>query len=143
MGDLDKAAEAWENATIGISEPNIAMYYNDPQADMIFYQGLASRKSGREAEARSRFNKILKYGEKQLFVPFKMDYFAVSLPDLLIFEQDLQKQHEQHCQYLMALGHAGLGDDTKAKAGFDKILAEDPYHTDAIIHKKMVGKTLA
>ncbi len=138
LGEQEKATEAWEAAAVGLSEPGAAMYYNDQQPDKIFYQGLALRKLGKEPEARSRFNKLLKYGEKQLFVPFKMDYFAVSLPDLLIFEEDLQKRHEQHCHYLMALGHLGLENKSKAKAEFEKVLFDDLYHIGALVNQKLL-----
>jgi len=140
LGDKEKATKAWEDAAIGLSEPGAAMYYNDQQPDKIFYQGLALLKLGRDADARSRFNKLLKYGEKQLFVPFKMDYFAVSLPDLLIFEEDLQKRHEQHCYYMMALGHLGLGNNSKAIAEFDKVLSNDACHIGAIINKRLISE---
>ncbi len=137
LGDQENAIIAWEAASLGISEPALAMYYNDQQPDKIFYQGLALKKLGREDEARSRFNKLLKVGEKQLFVPFKMDYFAVSLPDLLIFEEDLQIRHEQFCKYMMALGNLGLGMGNKAKALYDEILADTHYHIGAFVHGKM------
>jgi len=137
LGEQEKAIAAWEKATIGLSEPTAAMYYNDQQPDKIFYQGLALIKLGRQDEANSRFNKLLKYGEKQLFVPFKMDYFAVSLPDLLIFEEDLQKRHEQHCHYLMALGLWGLGNKQKAQKEFEMILAENKYHVGALVNIKL------
>ncbi len=139
MGKEVKAREAWEKAAIGLSEPSAAMYYNDQQPDKIFYQGLALRKLGRETEARSRFNKLLRYGEKQLFVPFKMDYFAVSLPDLLIFEDDLQAGHEQYCHYLIGLGNLGLQKKEKAVKEFDAILKKDPYHLGALIHLALVS----
>jgi len=135
LGETEKAKQAWEAASIGLSEPTAAMYYNDQQPDKIFYQGLAMLKLGRNNQANSRFNKLLKFGEKQLFVPFKMDYFAVSLPDLLIFEEDLQKRHEQHCHYLMALGYLGLGKKEKAQKEFAIILKEDSYHIGALLHK--------
>jgi len=137
MAKKEKAVEAWEEASVGLSEPTSAMYYNDQQPDKIFYQGLALQKLGRNDEANSRFNKLLKHGEKQLFVPFKMDYFAVSLPDLLIFEEDLQVRHELHCRYLMGLGHLGLGHRQKAISEFEIILSKDAYHIGAIIHLKM------
>lgn len=140
LGKKDEAVNAWQNASIGLSEPTAAMYYNDQQPDKIFYQGLALQKLDRSAEAKSRFNKLLKYGEKQLFVPFKMDYFAVSLPDLLIFEENLQLRHEQHCHYLMALGYLGLGNSKKAKAVFDKVIGMDAYHVGALVNTALVSK---
>ncbi len=142
MGNNKKAKLAWEDATIGLSEPDAAMYYNDQQPDKIFYQGLALQKLGRLKEARSRFNKLVKHGEKHLFIPFKMDYFAVSLPDLLIFEEDLQKRHEMHCHYLMGLGYLGLEQVDKAKDAFLTVLKQDSYHIGAYTHQQFNTKLL-
>ena len=44
----DKAAACYERASVGISEPAGMMYYNDQPPEMIFYQGMALRKLGRE-----------------------------------------------------------------------------------------------
>ncbi len=137
LGNLQEASKAWQKAAKGLSEPTAAMYYNDQQPDKIFYQGLALQKLGNEKEARKRFNKLLKYGEKQLFIPFKMDYFAVSLPDLLIFEEDLQKRHELYCHYLMGLGYLGFDNLSKAALEFESILEIDAYNIGANIHFKM------
>ena len=67
------------------------MFYNDQQPDKIFYQGLALIKLGKTTDAFSRFNKLKDYGEKHIFDKVKIDYFAVSLPDLQIWDDDLQK----------------------------------------------------
>lgn len=123
---------------MGLLEPTIAMYYNDQQPDKIFYQGLALLKLGRNEEANSRFDSLLKYGKEQLPIPFKMDYFAVSLPDLLIFEEDLPERHELHCHYLIGLGQFGLGENEKALAEFERILAKDKNFIGAIIHKNLI-----
>jgi len=125
LDESDKAKSAWEVAAMGLLEPTIAMYYNDQQPDKIFYQGLALLKLGRIEKANERFGSLLKYGREQLQVPFKMDYFAVSLPDLLIFEEDLQKRHELHCHYLIGLGQLGLEDIEKAQLEFLKNLIKD------------------
>jgi len=139
LGDTTKAQAAWEKAATGSTTLQAAMYYNDQQPDKLLYQGLALRKLGRESEARSRFYTLLRFGEKQLFVPFKMDFFAVSLPDLLIFEDDMQKRHELHCHYLMGLGHLGLGHASEASTAFDRVLSQDIYHVGAAIHSKLIN----
>ena len=36
---------------------------------------------------------LIAYGEAHLFDEMKIDYFAVSLPDLLIFEEDLNRKN--------------------------------------------------
>ena len=109
-GDIDKARECWEKATLGPQEPAAAMYYNDAKPDKIFYQGLALLKLGRKDEANGRFYKLVNYGKNHLFDKVVMDYFAVSLPDLQIWEGDLDEANEVHCKYMLALGYSGLGD---------------------------------
>lgn len=116
MGQKEKAIECWENATFGPTEPAAALYYNDAKPDKIFYQGLALMKLGRTDEAKGRFHRLTSYGEKHLFDKVKLDYFAVSLPDLLIWEDDLEVRNIIHCKYMMALGYCGLGLKDKSLA---------------------------
>ena len=116
MGQKEKAKECWEKATLGPTEPAAALYYNDAKPDKIFYQGLPLMKLGRTDEAKGRFHKLTSYGEKHLFDKVKLDYFAVSLPDLLIWEDDLEVRNIIHCKYMMALGYCGLGLKDKSLA---------------------------
>jgi tetratricopeptide (TPR) repeat protein len=41
LGQHELAKEYWLKATVGLSEPGAAIFYNDQQPDKIFYQGLA------------------------------------------------------------------------------------------------------
>lgn len=109
-GMTAEARECWEKATEGPQEPAAAMYYNDAKPDKIFYQGLALRRLGRDAEANGRFYKLINYGKNHLFDDVVMDYFAVSLPDLQIWEGDLNVSNCIHCKYMLALGYCGMGD---------------------------------
>lgn len=138
LGRKEEAEVLLIAASVGNSQPAAAMYYNDQKPDKIFYQGLALRKLGREAEARSRFNNLIAYGEKHLFDVFKMDYFAVSLPDLQIWEDDMNKKNRIHCNYLMGLGHLGLGNMDKAKSYFAEAAAMDNNHQGVQIHAAMI-----
>lgn len=114
LGDEAEAHRCWETATKGPQEPAAAMYYNDAKPDKIFYQGMALLKLGREGEAHGRFFKLINYGKQHLFEKQVMDYFAVSLPDLLIWEDSLDKKNQIHCYYMLALGYYGLGDKDRA-----------------------------
>lgn len=114
-GMTDKAKECWEEATKGPQEPAAAMYYNDAKPDKIFYQGLALLKLGRVGEAHGRFYKLVNYGKNHLFENVVIDYFAVSLPDLQIWEGDLNLSNKIHCKYMLALGFYGLGDKCHAE----------------------------
>ena len=110
MGNTEKAHECWEEATKGPQEPAAAMYYNDAKPDKIFYQGLALRKLGRDGEANGRFYKLINYGKQHIFEHQTMDYFAVSLPDLLIWDDSLDVRNRIHCLYMLVLGYYGLDD---------------------------------
>jgi tetratricopeptide (TPR) repeat protein len=137
LGDDNNAIAYWRMASKGLSEPSAAMFYNDQQPDKIFYQGLALLKLGKTEEANSRFNKLKDYGEKHIFDIVKIDYFAVSLPDLQIWDDDLQKRNTLHCMYLMGLGYLGLGFKEKARGFFDKILETDINHIGSRMHLAM------
>ncbi|MEQ2449633.1 DUF5107 domain-containing protein [Odoribacter splanchnicus] len=137
LGNQEKSEFYFRKASEGLSELAPAIYYNDQQPDKIFYQGLAWEALGNPENARKRFNKLISYGEKHLFDQVKIDYFAVSLPDLLIWEDDLQKRNTIHCYYLMALGYLGLKKYDEAKTYFDKVLKMDINHQGAHIHRKM------
>lgn len=121
LGDDAKAAGYFRAASTGISEPCDAMYYNDQKPDKIFYQGLALIKLREEKEAQKRFRKLVEYGVKHIKDVVKIDYFAVSLPDILIWECDLNLRNRVHCCYMMALGYSGLGDNIKADECYKEI----------------------
>ncbi|MBX4147301.1 tetratricopeptide repeat protein [Paenibacillus lautus] len=132
---LSEEAEAcFLKASEGLDEPTSAMYYNDQPPHMIFYQGAALRRLGRENEARSRFNKLIDYGEKHIFETHSIDYFAVSLPDFLVFDEDLDRRNEIHCRYMMGLGHLGLGDRQSAETLFREVLQLESHHQGAALH---------
>jgi len=108
LDETENARQCWEMASSGISEPIPAIFYNDQQPDTIFYQGLALIKLGKKIEAKARFDKLISFGNEHLNDEFKLDYFAVSLPDLQIWDDDLTKRNHQNCLNLIALGESGL-----------------------------------
>ena len=118
----------YEEGTVGPTEPAAAMYYNDAKPDKIFYAGLCYRALGQENQARSLFNKLINYGKQHLFEHVTMDYFAVSLPDLLIWDDSLDTKNEIHCKYMLALGYYGLGNQEKALKYLAEVEALDNNH---------------
>lgn len=135
-----EAKHYFELATQGISAPVQAVFYNDPQPDKIFYQGLAWRALQHTDTAAAIFRRLIDFGAEHLNDHITLDYFAVSLPDLLVFEVDLDLRNHIHCLYLMALGHLGSGSDDagKAKELFDRVLQLNVNHQGALIHRKMI-----
>ena len=143
LGDLETARMHFEQACIGAEEPAGMMYYNDQPADMILYKGLAQRKLGNQKAANRCFYKLLDYGEQHLRDKMRIEYFAVSLPDFLIFEEDLDQKNEAHCYYLMGLAKLGLGKYAEANADFEEVLKRDRSHQNALFYQKMAQQSCA
>jgi tetratricopeptide (TPR) repeat protein len=136
LGDAAEATAWFERASRGLAEPTSAQYYNDQPPEMIFYQGLALQALGRTAEANKQFEKLVEYGERHLNDSVAIDFFAVSLPDFLVFESDLAVKNELHCRFMQALGYLGLGQDLQANEQFDRILDLDANHLGALTHQQ-------
>lgn len=139
MGNAAQARICWEKATAGPQEPAAAMYYNDAKPDKIFYQGMALLRLGRRDEAAGRFYRLVNYGKQHLFEPVVMDYFAVSLPDLLIWEDSLDTKNAIHCKYMLALGYFGLGDIRHARRYLAEVEAMDINHQGVQALRSLMG----
>jgi tetratricopeptide (TPR) repeat protein len=138
MGDTDTAHHWFSRASSGLTDPSSAHYYNDQPPDSLFYQGLAYLKMKQTEHAKAVFSKLIDYGKAHMQDKVVLDYFAVSLPDFLVFEVDLNTLNRLHCNYMLALGYLGLGESSKAKEHFEAVLAIDANHLGAILHSKMV-----
>lgn len=107
-GRVEEAHRWWTKASEGNLEPAAALYYNDSKPEKIYYQGLALRALGREEEAVAKFRKLYDFGTAHLNDHVVMDYFAVSLPDLAVWDEDLDVINRSLCQSLIDLGKRGL-----------------------------------
>ena len=56
----------------------------------------------------------------------RIDYFATSLPTMLLFADDIQRRQELTARFLEAQASFGLGDVDDAKALLETVLTEDP-----------------
>ncbi|MHC5159484.1 MAG: tetratricopeptide repeat protein, partial [Planctomycetota bacterium] len=139
LGDLEKAKDCFRQATQGLAELGDAMYYNDQPPEQIYYQGLAYEKLAEDAKADECFNRLISYGRAHYDDEIKIDFFAVSLPDFLIFDEDLTVKNKIHCHYLMGLGRLGLKQTEEARQDFETILNVNPAHTGAIVHLGMIA----
>ncbi|SFD17262.1 DUF5107 domain-containing protein [Algibacter pectinivorans] len=139
LGNSNKAKAYFELASEGLSDPSPAIFYNDQQPDKIFYQGLALQKLGKLKEANIRFNNLLNYGKAHINDNVKLDYFAISLPDLLIWEEDLNVINKIHCNFLIGLGQLGFGKSAEATKAFTKVIQTNLCHIPANIHAELVN----
>jgi tetratricopeptide (TPR) repeat protein len=134
LKDAKRAREQYELAARGSVELTSAMYYNDQPPEMIFYQGLARLALNKRAEATAIFRAMIAYSKKHIHDEVRVDYFAVSLPTLGAFDDDMRKRHQIHCHFMAALGHFGMRQWASARDRFAQALSLDANHQGARFH---------
>jgi hypothetical protein len=71
---------------------------------------------------------VLAYAEGLLKSEPRIDYFATSLPAMLLFEDDLKARNVVTATFLEAQARLGLGQVSRARLGLRKVLALDCNH---------------
>jgi tetratricopeptide (TPR) repeat protein len=129
LGDKGCARQHWQAA---------AMFRGDFQemsvrafSEMTFYSALALDKLGRKQHAKKLFNELLAYALKLQKEKAKIEYFATSLPTMLLFDDDLQLRQETTALFLQAQAWFGLGRKSRAKRLLQQVLRRDPNHAPA------------
>jgi tetratricopeptide (TPR) repeat protein len=90
---------------------------------LTYYRGLSLRELGREDQAKALFEDLKAFATAKLGEPAAIDYFATSLPNLLMFEEDLQARRDAENHLLIALACHGLGDLAGAQSQLAQTLA--------------------
>lgn len=129
-GDSAKAACHWERA---------ARTHGDFQgmqvkaiSDMTFWSARALDRLGRRDEAQALFRQILEYAQELERKTARVEYFATSLPAMLLFEEDLQQRQTITSVFLQAQALLGLGEREKSMQLLQEVLRLDQSHTGAI-----------
>lgn len=130
--------EYFAKASQGDTTLSASVYYNDFPPEMFFYQALAFEKLGDIKKSRSMYNKLINYAEEHMNDSCETDFFAVSLPDFLIFETDLNTKNKLHCIFMAALGHTGFGRTDKALSYVNEGLELNNSHQGLNILKRML-----
>ena len=102
-----------------------------PYSASTFYRGLSLLALGRESEAYQLFSALYQYGQQLRQLPGKIDYFATSLPNMLVFEDDLTLGNQVEGKFLEGLALLQLRDVAAAKACLREVLELDPSHYEA------------
>ena len=76
-------------------------------------------------------NDLLEFTSRQIHATPTIDYFATSLPNFLLFDDDLKKRNQIHCRYLAGLAKLGFGRTEEAVADLREVLALDINHLSA------------
>jgi tetratricopeptide (TPR) repeat protein len=136
MGDLEKANSSWLRA---------ARYTGDFQqmqiqsvSEMTYWSAMALRQLGQEREANDLFRTIEEYAFTLEHRTPKIDYFATSLPAMLLFEVDLKERQTITARVLEAQAASGLGQRQRAIELLARIESMDRSHSGAIDMRKLV-----
>ena len=100
-------------------------------SEMTYYSALSMGALGRKKAAEKLLSDLLGYAKNLAATEPKIDYFATSLPTMLIFNEDLQKRQKITAQFLEAQALLGLDQRAKARRLLKAILARDPAHAKA------------
>ena len=129
LGEKKSAREHWRvaaNFKGDFQEMSVRAF-----SEMTYYSALAWEKLGQRAKAKKLFHDLLAYAKQLQITPAKIDYFATSLPTMLLFNDDLQYRQESSALFLQAQAQLGLGKRLAAKKLLQKVLRRDPSHARA------------
>lgn len=139
-GDPAQAELFFRKAALDEFSIGEAVYYNDQPADLLLFKGLALQKLGKSDEAKTCFDRLIAYGEGHLDDRIVIDFFAVSLPDFLTFDDDLDLRNRINCIYLSALGYMGKGMTEKSEQLFHELLTLDAYHSGYAMYNELLQR---
>ncbi|HUB26228.1 MAG TPA: DUF5107 domain-containing protein, partial [Tepidisphaeraceae bacterium] len=125
-GDRKKARKHWTiaaNFTGDFQEMSVRAF-----SEMTYYSALSLARLGRRGAARKLLAAIGKHARKLLKSKATIDYFATSLPTMLLFEDDLQRRQDISAMFMLAQSELGLGRKRAADRLLRKVVRLDPNH---------------
>ena len=118
IGNTEAAQRHWRAAAEPLPAPGIHSYF----------QALALRRLGNRESAETIFSSLAEFAARQMETVPSIDYFATSLPNLLLFDDDLPKRNRIDSLLLIALANDGLGREEEALLQLEAVVSEDPNH---------------
>ena len=97
-------------------------------SEMTYYNALALQRLDHPQAAQALLHSLLAYAEELLRAKATIDYFATSLPTMLLFEVDLQARNTVTATFLQAQARLGLGDIPKSRQLLEEVLRKDRNH---------------
>jgi tetratricopeptide (TPR) repeat protein len=113
LGDFDAAHQSWTRAS---------------HAPSAYYRGLALQRLGDHKAASAAFHELDEAAERKLTAPVVIDYFATSLPNFLLFDDDLEARNRAEALFWRALAQLGLDKREAALETLDEVLRIQNHH---------------
>lgn len=100
-------------------------------SEMTYFSARSWERLGKVTQAKRLLKDLLDYArtlEKQVA---KIDYFATSLPTMLLFDADIQACQVTSARFLQAQALLGIGQQAKARTLLIDVLQREPHHAQA------------
>jgi len=136
MGNLEEANNSWSRAARHTGD--FQQMQVQSVSEMTFWSAMALRQLRQEREATDLFRKIEEYAFTLERQTPKIDYFATSLPTMLLFEVDLKKGQTITARFLEAQAAFGLGQRKRAMELLAQVESMDNSHRGAIDMRRLV-----
>jgi hypothetical protein len=131
MGRENEAREHWARAAAN----------GDSISWQAYFRAMSLEALGRETEAASLLKDMRAFAEQQMPKEAKIDYFATSLPNLLLFDDDLQRRHQLEHLFIWALAELGLRNTDRARELLNQVLSLDCNHIAAQLELRALTPT--
>ncbi len=128
-GDQARAREHWTTAASfrgDFQEMSVRAF-----SEMTYFSALALEKLGQRAAAKRLLRGLLAHARQLARTPAKIDYFATSLPTMLLFDDDLNRRQKITALFLEAQARAGLGERAAVRRLLAHVRRLDPAHAMA------------
>ena len=139
LGEVSQAKAWWEKATR--QRGDFQQMSVRAISEMTYWSAMAYLRLRAEQEARRIFQQIESYSYELEREQPKIDYFATSLPAMLLFEEDLKLRNEIAAKFLRAQAWSGLQHSREAEQMLKEVLALDTNHMAAADLLRQIAST--
>lgn len=112
-------------------------------SEMTYWSGMALLRLDYKEQATDLFHEIYDYSIELEGTRPKIDYFATSLPSMLLFDENLADRKQVDALFMRSQALMGLEDVAEAVAILNKVLTIESSHTGAADLLRQVRETKA
>lgn len=129
LGNQSEAKKHW---TLAASQKGDFQHMSVKSfSEMTYFTAKALEKLGQKRASQKLFKDFLAFAKRLEKEVAKIDYFATSLPDMLLFNDDLQQRQVISARFMQALAEGGLGRKAQSIRLLKDVLKRDPSHAAA------------
>lgn len=128
-GDSSAARDAWGLAASHRGDFQLMRVTSF--SELSYYNALALLRIGRARDANDLLQRLLEFAVALRTEEPRVDYFATSLPQMLLFEDDARMRNAVRADFLEAQARIGLGEIAAGRKLLDRVLSADPNNAHA------------